>query len=130
MMAAIDADIVSDTTVFVYDGIADIAAMTDADSRQSMRAGLFNFFDGFIEIYTHKIAADDGGAGADAGAYTDDAVFDARCIDDTAFGDDGLFEGGAADFSGRQHTGPGIDGFFVVEKIEVGNILGQSEVGF
>src|SRR6185437_301471 len=129
MVTAVDAHIVADAAVLVHDGIADITAVADADRGKTMRPGEIDLFDRFIIVYPHQVAADDGGAGTDAGPDADDAVLDARGIDDTTFGYDGFLQGGAADLCRREHPRTGIDGFFVVEQIEVRDVLGQAQIG-
>src|SRR6185312_3207782 len=129
VVTPVDADIIADPAVLVDDGIADIAAMSDAYGRQAMLPGQLDLLDGLVIVYPHEIAADDGRPGTDTGADADDAVLDPRGIDDTALGDDRLFQRRAADLGRGQHPCPRIDRLFVVEEIEIRNVLCKTQVG-
>src|SRR5687768_12005339 len=114
VIAAIDAYIVPDAAVLVYNGIADVTAFADSQFRQSSFNGVLHFFNGFKIIRTHDIAAHHGCSMPNAAADADHTVLNAAGVDDAAFGNDGLFERGAADFSRRQHACAGVYGVAVV----------------
>src|SRR5258708_780833 len=115
VMAAVDPHIVADTAVLIHDGIADITTMTDPDRRQPMRTRLLDLFDRLIEIHPHQVTAHDRRAGADARADTDDTALYPAGIDDTALCNDRLLQGSPADLCRGQHTGPGINGLFIIK---------------
>src|ERR1700730_15802785 len=115
MVPAVDTDIVSYASIFVHDCILDITTMTNAHSWQSMASCMIDFFEGFIIIITHQVAADNGSAIANPGADTDYTVFNPGSIYDASFGDDGFLQCSATDLCRREHAGPGVDRFCIVE---------------
>src|ERR1700754_1342405 len=60
VMSAIDAHIIPYPAVLVDDGVADIAAVTDAHCRKTMCTGQLDLFDGLVKVDAHQVAADYG----------------------------------------------------------------------
>src|SRR5438045_2720834 len=50
-------------------------------------------------------------------------------VNDTAVGNDGMIEAGAADLCRWQHARASIDGFRVMEEVELRDVLGECKVG-
>src|SRR5450432_3449523 len=113
--SAIDSDVIPDAAVFVYDTIADITAVPDSDGGQSMFLVVPDFFDGFIIIDPHQVAADDGCSNSYPRADSDYTAFYTRCINDATFCNDRFFQRRAADLCRWQHACARIYRVVVVE---------------
>src|SRR5687767_4038003 len=130
VIGAIDAYVVPDTAILVYDGIAYIATFSYSEFGQSTLKGMGHFLDGLKIVGAHQAAVDDGGSMSYPAANTDHAGLDATGVDDAAFGNDGPFQRSAADLGGRQHAGTGINGARIIEKIKRRYFFGKGQVGF
>jgi len=91
-----------DARVFVNDGVLDFAVCADAEARLAIA---FVRFDGFLRFVI--IAAEDDdtvqlAAGANDGAQADNAVGDARLVDNAAVGDEHVINVSAVDFGAGQ----------------------------
>ena len=99
--------VVADARVLVNDGVLDPAVGADADARL---AGALVRLDGFQRFVIVAAEDDDAvqfRAGADEGAQADNAVGDARVVDDAAVGNDGVVNLRAVDLGAGQDSAGG-----------------------
>jgi hypothetical protein len=98
VVAAIDANIITNPTVFIDNGILYIAAIAYANLRNALTGIVLNFGQRFIIIVTHDVTAYNRSSMPQPAAYSNHAVLNATGIDDRTLSDDGFLQRCSADF--------------------------------
>src|SRR5690606_28075652 len=83
---ACNADIISNATIFINDGIFDVAILPDAGQWNSLLMGVLDFFKCLVKVTSHHVGGLYHRAGTDARPDAYDGALDFVCGYDTAIG--------------------------------------------
>src|SRR5580765_6869841 len=125
MRSSVYPNIISYPAVLIDNTVTNITTVTNPYRGKTMFLIVADLVNGFIIIDSHQVTAHDGCSDSDARTNPDHTAFDSRWIDDTSFGNNGLFQSGCADFGRRKHARACIDRIIGVEQVEIRNFLGE-----